>query len=448
MDKRKKKKKKIIIFGLCIGFVAVLAVCLGIFADRETPPFEISKVYSLPLGEDEQASVRRVIVSNLTGDGRKEVLISYDVASYEEQEVEGKITTVLLFKEARTLILSSDMAGDFQKSWEYSSGLTRQTVAVGDFDGDGKLDLIVGGFKTENEEDPTSIYSRVEVLLQKENGSFDNVFSMDIPQFILASLAAGEFVQNGRTSFVVGGRALESDSPYNVYLCRNEGGGNFTMSPIALRERMVAEDMWGADIHGDGSLDLVIHGTDLENETYPIILLLSDGQGGFEFQEPGVLAGLPFVDPLIIEDFTGNTYPDIIYTKFDDTGSEVYLVRNVGGEFAEAEPIGIRSEGIFVGMISADFNNDNALDVLLLESRVEFKEEKPETNVIGHLIVIEKGPEGELSFTRKWLYKFLEGEDISPKYAVTAADIDNDGWIDLILVSVAGEVHLALNKHT
>jgi len=219
-------------------------------------------------------------------------------------------------------------------------------------------------------------------------------------------------------------------------------------SPIALRERMVAEDMWGADIHGDGSLDLVIHGTDLENETYPIILLLSDGQGGFEFQEPGVLAGLPFVDPLIIEDFTGNTYPDIIYTKFDDTGSEVYLVRNVGGEFAEAEPIGIRSEGIFVGMISADFNNDNALDVLLLESRVEFKEEKPETNVIGHLIVIEKGPEGELSFTRKWLYKFLEGEDISPKYAVTAADIDNDGWIDLILVSVAGEVHLALNKHT
>jgi hypothetical protein len=31
---------------------------------------------------------------------------------------------------------------------------------------------------------------------------------------------------------------------------------------------------------------------------------------------------------------------------------------------------------------------------------------------------------------------------------VTAADIDNDGWIDLILVSVEGEVYLALNKHT
>ncbi|MCJ7669729.1 MAG: VCBS repeat-containing protein [Dehalococcoidia bacterium] len=443
-----RKKKKIIILGLCIGFAALLAVYLGLFADRETLPFEISKVYSLPLGENEVASVRRVIVSDLRGDGRKDVLISYDVASYEEQEVEGKITTMLSFKEARMLILSSDTTGDFQKSWEYSSGLTRQTVAVGDFDGNGKLDLIVGGFKAENEEDPTSIYSRVEVLLQKENSSFDNVFSMDIPKFILANLAVGEFVQNGKTSFVVGGRALENESPYHVYLFRNEGGGDFTMSPIALRERMVAEDIWGEDINGDGSLDLVIHGIDLDNETYPIILLLNDGQGGFEFQELGVLAGIPYVDPLVIEDFTGNTYPDIIYTKSDNTGSEVYLVRNVGGEFAETEPIGIRSEGIFVGMISADFNNDNTSDVLLLESRVEFKEEKYETNVIGHLIVIEKGPEGELSFTQKWSQKLLEGRDISPKYAVTAADIDNDGWIDLILVSGEGEVHLALNKHT
>jgi hypothetical protein len=442
-----KKKRKTIALALGIVFIIFLSVYFGFFADRETHPFESKIVYSLPLGENEEASVRRVIASDLTGDGRKDVLISYDVASYEEQEVEGKITVILLFKEAKMLIISSDTTGDFQKSWEYSSGLTRQTVATGDFDGDGKPDLVVGGFKAENEEDPTSIYSRVEVLLQKENGSFDNVFSMDIPQFILANLAVGEFVQNGRTSFVVGGRALENESPYHVYLFRNEGGGDFTMSPIALRERMVAEDMWKTDIDGDGPVDLVIHSTDLDNETYPIILLLNDGQGGFEFQEPGVLAGIPYVDSVVIGNFTGNIYPDIIYTKFDDTGSEVYLVRNVSGEFAEAEPIGIRSEGIFVGMISADFNNDNALDVLLLESRAEFKDERYETNVIGHLIAIDKGPEGELSFTQKWLYKFLEGDDISPKYAVTAADIDNDGWIDLILVSIKGEVHLALNKH-
>jgi hypothetical protein len=445
-----KKKRKIIVLGVCIGFITFLAVYLGIFASRGTAPFEISKVYSLPVGENEEAYVRKVMVSDLTDDGQKDVLISYDVASYEEQEVEGESTTVLSFEEARMVIFSANTTGDFQKLWEYDSGLTRQTAATGDFDGDGRFDVVVAGFKVENEEDPASIYSRVEVLVQRENGSFDKVFSTDIPQFIPASLAVGEFVQNGRTSFVVGGCASGNASPYQVYLFRNEGGGNFTMFPIALRERLIADDMWGADIDGDGYLDLVIDATDLDNGTYPIMLLLNDGQGGFEFQEPGVLAGIAFVNPAIIGNFTGNTYPDIIYTKFDDTGSEVYLVRNVGGEFAEAESIGIRSEGIFVGMISADFNNDGAPDVILLESSAEFKEDskKFETSVIGHLILIEKGPEGELSFTQKWSHKFLEGEDISSKDAVTAVDINDDGWIDLILVSKASGVYLALNKHT
>ena len=62
--------------GLCIGLIIFLAVYLDLFADRETPAFEVNKVYSLPLGEDEKVSVRRVIVSDLTGDGREENLIS------------------------------------------------------------------------------------------------------------------------------------------------------------------------------------------------------------------------------------------------------------------------------------------------------------------------------------------------------------------------------------
>jgi len=445
MDMR--KKKKIIILALCTGIIAFLAVYLGFFADRETPPFEISKVYSLPLGEDEKIDVRYVTAVDLTGDGRKEVLMSYDIYSYEEQMIEGTLNFTARYKEAKMLVFSSDGAGNFQKSWEYGSGLTRQTAATGDFDGDGKPDMVAGGYELENADVfPPLGTSMVEVLLHEENGAFYNIFSSAIPEFFgPGSIVTGDFNGSGRADFVVGGLAVENGSPYHVYLFRNEGGGNFTMSPIALREGIVVEDMWRADINNDGSPDLIIHTLDFNDETYSIILLLNDGRGEFEFRELDVS-----VDSMVIEDFTANGYPDIIYTELTQTGSEVYFLRNDQGEFAEPKPIDIPSEGWIVGMISADFNNDNTQDVLLLERYVEFREdlERFETDIIGHLLLIEKSTEGELSFTREWSQKFLEGKEISSKHAAVAVDINDDGLIDLILVSGEGEVYVASNKHT
>ena len=449
------RKEKIVILGMCIGFVVLLALYLGLFAggpettspdNQGRPPFETKMVYSLPLGENEIVSARKVIVSDLTGDGRKEILVSYDVASCVEQEVEGETTFMLLFKEARMSILSSDTADNFQKSWGYDSGLLRQTVAVGDFDGDGKPDIVVGGFMIENVGDsPQSVTSRVEVLLQREDGSFGKVFSSNIPQFFGPGfIAAGDFDEDGRTDFVVSGLAAENESPYHTYLFHNEGGENFTMSPIALRERVIVEDMWKADINNDGSSDLIIRALDRDNETYSMILLLNNGRGEFDFRELDISPNV-----VTIEDFTGNEYPDIIYTEENiQSGDEVYLLRNDQGKFAESKSINMENERRFVGIISADFNNDNTPDVLLLEIDVEFKIdlERFETSLIWHLLLIEENA-GEFSSTREWSYEFLEGENISSRHAMAATDINNNGLIDLILVSEDGGIYLALNQH-
>jgi len=448
MDMRR-KKKKIITLGLCIGLVALLAVYFGLFADREIPPLEISKVYSLPLGENEEVFVRRIIVSDLTGDGLKEVLMSYDVYSYVKQEVEEGISVMILFKEARMLILSSAAVGNPQKLWEYDSGLTRQTVAIGDFDGDGKPDIVVGGsmvenFMIEDVGDPSaSVTPRVEVLLQRENDGFDKVFSSDIAEsFGPGLIEAGEFDGDGRTDFIVGGIVAENESPYPAYLFRNEGGGNFTMSPIALKEGVTVMDMWKADINNnDGPPDLIIRALDLDNETYSMILLLNDGRGEFDFRELDISSNL-----VTIEDFTGNGYPDIIYTVENiQSGDEVYLLRNDQGSFAEPKSINIQNGGkSFGGMMSADFNNDNIPDVLLLEidEESEIDSGNSEISLIGHLLLIEENAEGEFSFTREWSCNFLEGESISSPYAIAAADINNNGLTDLILVSEDGEIYL------
>ena len=434
------RKKKIIILGLCIGFVALLAIYLGFFADQETPPFEISEVYSLPLGEGEKIDVRYVTAVDLMGDGRREVLMSYDIYSYEEEMVEGVLGFTTHYKKAKVVIFSSNTTSGFHKLWEYDSGLTRQTAAAGDFDDDGKPDVVVGGFELENADAfPPVGASKVEVLLQ-EDGSFDKVFSVNIPGFFgPGSIVCGDFDGDERTDFGVGGLAVGSERSYHAYFFRNEGGGNFTMSPIVLREGLVVEDMWKADIDGDGSLDLVIQATDLDDETHSIILLLNDGKGEFEFRELDVS-----VELMVIEDFTGNGYPDIIYTK----GSEVYFLRNDQGEFTEPSPIDMLGGGEWLdAMIAGDFNNDSALDVILLERSVEFREDSRrfEVNMIGHSLVIKRSE--DTSFTWEWSYKLLKGKGISSKHATATAHIDDNGSIDLILVCEDGEVHLALNEH-
>jgi hypothetical protein len=170
---------------------------------------------------------------------------------------------------------------------------------------------------------------------------------------------------------------------------------------------------------------------------------LNNGRDEFKFQELAVPA-----DRIVVEDFTGDGYPDILYTRRGEPGDEVYLLRNDQGEFAEPKSINIQHEGrIIRGIISADFNNDNTPDVLLLEEVVKFREdlEKFEASAIGHLLLVEEKVGGELSFTRGWTHRFLEGH-ISSEHAVAAADIDDDGWVDLILVREDGRVYLALNR--
>lgn len=443
MDMR--KKKKIIILGLCIGFVALLAVYLGLFVGRETSPFEVSKVYSLSLGEGEKVDVRYVTAVDLTGEGRMVVLMSYDVYSVEEKMIEGTLTITNHYEEAKVVVFSSNTTGDSQKSWEYNSGLTRQTIAVGDLDGDGKLDIVIGGFKLENMDEPALITSEVEVLLQ-EDGSFDKVFSSNIPEFLPGSIVTGDFDEDGRTDFVVSGLALESESPYHAYLFHNDGGGDFTMFPIALRKGIVVENMWKVDINGDGPLDLVIQAIELDNGSHSLILLFNDGRAEFEFRELDV----PVVS-MVIGDFTGDGYPDILYTKTDQLGESVYFVRNDQGEFAEPSPIDMRGGGGWLdAIIAGDFNNDGALDVILVERSAEFREDlgRLETSLIGHLFLGEHRTEGELSFGRERPQKFLEENDISPECSAVAADVNDDGWIDLILVSGEGQVCLGSNQCT
>ena len=439
-----KKKRRIMAAGLVVGLIVSLSVYFGLLADRGTPPFDAKAVYSLSVAQGENVDARYATAADFNGDGRKEVLVSYDVYFYEQQMTEGGVHITINSKEGKLEIFSRNATGDFQELWEYDSGLTRQTAATGDFNGDGRPDIVVGGFKVENVDAfPPSDTSLVEVLLQEGDGAFYKAFSSEIPAFFgPGSIVAGDFDGDDRIDFVLGGLAVGSESTWHAYLFHNGGAGDFAMSPIALRKGIIVQDMWKADINDDGSLDLVIQATDLGSQINSIILLSNDGRGEFGFQELAVPA-----DSMIIEDFAGDGYPDILYTESEQSGDKVYFLPNDKGESAEPEPVAVPSEGRITGMVYAEFDNDNTLALLLLESRVEFSEEEAQINLIEHLFLIKKSAEGGLSFTPKWSHGLLVGEDISSGHGLIATDINNDGRSDLILISGGGQVYLALNRH-
>jgi hypothetical protein len=202
--------------------------------------------------------------------------------------------------------------------------------------------------------------------------------------------------------------------------------------------------MWKADINSDGSPDLIIRALDFDDDTYSLILLLNDGRGEFQLRELDVPVYLT-----VIEDFIGDGYTDIMYTETDQLADKIYFLRNSQGEFVDSSSIDILSGGGWLdAMIAGDFNNDGALDVILLVRSARFigDSEEIETSLMGYMFMIEQSTEGELSFTPESSQKFPEENGLLPAYSAVSADINDDRWIDIIIVSGKGEVYLALSQ--
>jgi hypothetical protein len=134
-----------------------------------------------------------------------------------------------------------------------------------DADGNGLLDLYVasGGYHLS----PVSDLLQDRLYINQGNGRFvrDTRALPDMPTST-ASIAAGDFTGDGRVDLFVGGRLLPRNYPYPTrsYLLRNEGGTltditREAASELAEAGGMITDAVW-MDFNGDGQLDLVTGG--------------------------------------------------------------------------------------------------------------------------------------------------------------------------------------------
>lgn len=135
------------------------------------------------------------------------------------------------------------------------------SVAVGDFNNDGKLDIAVAGFTNSN--------GYLIVLLGNGNGTFQTHVDYSLPLHP-SKIVVGDFNRDGNLDL-----AIACDS--NVSILLGTGSGTFTAG--ASRGSQLINDMAVGDLNGDGILDLVF--TSFQNGANAVFYALGDNSGDF-----------------------------------------------------------------------------------------------------------------------------------------------------------------------
>jgi hypothetical protein len=214
-------------------------------------------------------------------------------------------------------------------------------VAVGDFNGDGKLDIAVANGYPDN---------TVGVLLGNGDGTFQTQQSYQVPRSPNA-LAVGDFNGDGKLDIVA---SIDDSTNTQVTVLLGSGDGTF-QTPVSSQANPSARALAVADFNGDGRLDLVVANANNQE----ISVLIGNGDGSFQAPVAYGVGNAP--SSLAVGDMNGDGKPDIIVANGDPSNSVGILIANGDGTFQAQQtyPSAFATYGVAVG----DFNGDGKLDV-------------------------------------------------------------------------------------
>ena len=238
-------------------------------------------------------------------------------------------------------------------------------VAVGDFNGDGILDVAVGVSQTSQ-----GLYAtNIVILLGKGDGTFSVGQSVatggDFSSFVVA-----DFNGDG-----VPDLAVLNNTADLVTMFQGNGDGTFTASSAAPSPTGVYPLVMAAgDFNGDGIPDLVItSGNTAANST--LTILLGKGDGSFTAGWSTAIRGCITPGYVTGGDFNGDGKLDVVAGS--GNGATI-LLGNGDGTFSPAagSPITITTTGsggqvlVMSPIAVGDFNGDGKLDILLNDQSV------------------------------------------------------------------------------
>jgi len=391
--------------------------------------------------------VADIEIADLDSDGWNDIVL----ASYNGRHNDGY------------MVFMNNGNGGFEAAYLNPAGQYTIDVMVGDADNDGDRDILTSDYSTcmitvhknfGNAYFPAPVLYETNSFISSFMDAADIDEDGDIDLFTSATGAAGGASEpsilknNGDGSFAPGVlytirdggvqgklRDLNGDKfpdilyataatspPYDFHYAFNNGDGTFGTVQTKSLNSCGWFDIDAVDLDNDGDLDVIV----TEDKACPsinesgrrIYISLNDGNGNFS--NPIIeLSTSPFPAPIALGDFDRDGIVDVA------TGNRLAIDISLGTGNGDLHPsVVYPTDPRTFNICVSDFNNDKKLD--LASSHASDSES---INILfGN---------GDGTFQPKLYYTAASSFDLQNSRALTAADVNNDGFKDIVLSNSA-----------